>query len=484
MSFSLTVKLFAVVMAICIFGLFRPISCRVALSRSKDDLQSSESRAVHKCYRECRQLQSMALNVHDFKKPYKDCWKQCIVQQDEKGAAFGAEPKRNLKPQDPSASVLERVRRSNFPNGSNIILSPGQPSPTNLLTGSNFPPPPPFTAGPPGSCDPLLLIPRNTTVATVFHVECREPRNSLKKAFVVHWKEPTGDLPSNCNNFQVNFQITPRDEVPDPVTKCRQVKRDVYSYTIGDVDKTDRLDVLVVLCPGLSSGSVPMQNFKPCLPTDSPTQTPTRPPSDSNTIFAVTFFAIVVVLSSLAAILVYYKRRTRSPSSRDVHQDVTEQVYVSYYADSERYHSSLQNLVAKLRRAYFVNLIMDSYCQTEVAELGLARWCQRKLSVSTRIVMVVSKEYLKICENWQQDAADVLELDSVNVNRVCTELQYIVNHIFEKGRNSLLTIILADVNHRDLPDQFRGMNTFQWPENEDQEHAIACNICGKEAITA
>jgi len=43
MSFSLTVKLFAVVMAICIFGLFRPISCRVALSRSKDDLQSSEA---------------------------------------------------------------------------------------------------------------------------------------------------------------------------------------------------------------------------------------------------------------------------------------------------------------------------------------------------------------------------------------------------------------------------------------------------------
>jgi len=41
-------------------------------------------------------------------------------------------------------------------------------------------------------------------------------------------------------------------------------------------------------------------------------------------------------------------------------------------------------------------LIMDSYCQTEVAELGLARWCQRQLSESARIVMVVSKEYLKV----------------------------------------------------------------------------------------
>ena len=52
---------------------------------------------------------------------------------------------------------------------------------------------------------------------------------------------------------------------------------------------------------------------------------------DSNTIFAVTFFAIVVVLSSLAAILVYYKRRTRSPSSRDVHQGMCILFYVVFY---------------------------------------------------------------------------------------------------------------------------------------------------------
>ena len=79
-----------------------------------------------------------------------------------------------------------------------------------------------------------------------------------------------------------------------------------------------------------------------------------------------------------------------------MHVTFTARVYVSYYADSRRYHSSLLNLVAKLRRAYEVNLIMDSYCQTEVAELGLARWCQKQLSESARIVMVVSKEYLKV----------------------------------------------------------------------------------------
>ena len=78
---------------------------------------------------------------------------------------------------------------------------------------------------------------------------------------------------------------------------------------------------------------------------------------------------------------------------------------MSYYADSEEYHSSLVNLVAKLRSTFSIDLIMDSYCQTEVAELGLARWCQKKLSESTKIVMVVSKEYLKVGNLMPNSAA-------------------------------------------------------------------------------
>ena len=73
-----------------------------------------------------------------------------------------------------------------------------------------------------------------------------------------------------------------------------------------------------------------------------------------------------------------------------------EKIYVSYYPDSKKYRSSLLNLVAKLRRLYAVNLIMDSYCETGIAELGIARWCQMQLSESTRVLMVISKEYLKV----------------------------------------------------------------------------------------
>ena len=76
----------------------------------------------------------------------------------------------------------------------------------------------------------------------------------------------------------------------------------------------------------------------------------------------------------------------------------------------------------------------------------------------------------------------MLESDDINVNRVCSELQYIVNHIFEQRKNSLLTIVLADVNQKQLPDLFRGMKTFAWPENEDEEHPIVCSICAEEAL--
>ena len=69
---------------------------------------------------------------------------------------------------------------------------------------------------------------------------------------------------------------------------------------------------------------------------------------------------------------------------------------MSYYADSKKYHSSLLNLVAKLRRVYSVNLIMDSYCQTEMIKLGPARWCQLQLAESTRVLMVISKDFLKV----------------------------------------------------------------------------------------
>ena len=71
------------------------------------------------------------------------------------------------------------------------------------------------------------------------------------------------------------------------------------------------------------------------------------------------------------------------------------------------------------------------------------------------------------------------------MKRVFSELQYVCNHIFNQGKNSLLTIVLADdVNQRELPDLFRGMKTFAWPENEDQEHAIVCSICSVEPLVA
>jgi len=387
----------------------------------------------------------------------------------------------------------ERIRRNIKPTPSYVILKEGDPLPTDLVMPSIIPDLP----GLPD--DPFAMYKQNSNCRRpppnakpssyagsvhVFQVTCKPAGNFSKKEFIVHWSMPEDYRNKDFTHFQLVYSIPPNNVIMNPKRLgCKELTKDRNSYPIPEVDSTDVLNVAVVPYPTYSKLEVRMQRFVPCLE-QSTTKRPTsteKPGGNVHMEVAVGIsISVVVVLSILAGFFIYRRRKSNEVPFVIINQT---RVYVSYYADSRRYHSSLLNLVAKLRRAYEVNLIMDSYCQTEVAELGLARWCQRQLSESARIVMVVSKEYLKICERWQNGSVDLHEVDDINVNRVCTELQYIINHIFERRKNSLLTIVLADVNHRDLPEPFRGMQTFQWPENENQERAIVCNVCEEEVIT-
>lgn len=76
----------------------------------------------------------------------------------------------------------------------------------------------------------------------------------------------------------------------------------------------------------------------------------------------------------------------------------------------------------------------------------------------------------------------MLESNDVNISRVCSELQFVVHKIFETRKNSLLTIVLADVKPRDLPDFLRGMKTFSWPKSGDDERSIVCNMLATEEV--
>lgn len=76
----------------------------------------------------------------------------------------------------------------------------------------------------------------------------------------------------------------------------------------------------------------------------------------------------------------------------------------------------------------------------------------------------------------------MLESHDTNVSRVCSELQFVVDKIFERRKNVLLTIILADVKPGELPDFLRGMKTFSWPKTGDDEHSVVCNIYTTEEI--
>ena len=70
--------------------------------------------------------------------------------------------------------------------------------------------------------------------------------------------------------------------------------------------------------------------------------------------------------------------------------------YVSYYPDTKKYHKSLLHVVARLRRVHSLNVEMDSMHRTNVDQLGLPRWCQQQLSNASKIIIVMSKDYLKV----------------------------------------------------------------------------------------
>jgi len=467
----------SVVIVLYMFDILRPMSCRIAVSASKDNSQRSDSRMEFACFKKCRQLQSVVPNVPALDRGYKNCLKRCIARQYKKEAILDDDAKKNFNLHRLDDFALRRIRRK-----ANQTKSVTPTSVRMLVAGSK--------------CKPRTDcrgIPRdrspNSTVypgsADVFRVACKKAGNFSKTSFVVYWEEPKGYQNSLITHFQVLFIVKRKNVIFHPVEDlcCYEVKRDEHSYEIRNVDVNDTLDIVILPYPRYVSIDMDLQSFQPCVakPKSSPTAkipTSTTKCQDQNPLdIAVSIPITIVAMLSLAVGLIIYRRK--KPPLPAVSQG---KVYVSYYADSEEYHSSLVNLVAKLRSTFSIDLIMDSYCQTEVAELGLARWCQKKLSESTKIVMVVSKEYLKICEDWQKGPTDILELVDVNVSRVSFELQYIINHIFEQRNNSLLTIILADVNHGALPDPFRGMKTFQWPGNEEQEHVLASSICGQEAI--
>ena len=89
--------------------------------------------------------------------------------------------------------------------------------------------------------------------------------------------------------------------------------------------------------------------------------------------------------------------------------------------------------------------------------------------------------FSQICEEWEAGKSG--EAGSNDSNRVCLEVQYVLENMFEQRLNSLVTIILADdVRPCDLPAFLRGKQTYSWPKSTEDHHKIACCIAGVEEI--
>ena len=74
---------------------------------------------------------------------------------------------------------------------------------------------------------------------------------------------------------------------------------------------------------------------------------------------------------------------------------VLDYIYISYYPETDKATGSVLNLVARLR-GHGLNVIMDALCQREIDQVGMPRWYHSQLEAAKKIILVISKSYLKV----------------------------------------------------------------------------------------
>ena len=70
-------------------------------------------------------------------------------------------------------------------------------------------------------------------------------------------------------------------------------------------------------------------------------------------------------------------------------------MYISYFPDTEKATQSVLNLAARLRK-YDLDVKMDALCKREIDEVGKPIWYQSGLEAADKIILIITKGYLKV----------------------------------------------------------------------------------------
>ena len=75
--------------------------------------------------------------------------------------------------------------------------------------------------------------------------------------------------------------------------------------------------------------------------------------------------------------------------------DLSGCVYISYFPDTEKATHSVLNLAARLKK-HTLSVKVDVLCQREIDDIGKPVWYQSQLEAASKIILVISKGYLKV----------------------------------------------------------------------------------------
>ena len=151
---------------------------------------------------------------------------------------------------------------------------------------------------------------------------------------------------------------------------------------------------------------------------------------------------------------------------RNPEQNPTYSVYISHHTPHET--KNILKFACRLEK-YFpkLNVVLDVTRQVEINACGgYAQWIPQQMASASKIVVVLSKEYLNVVES-----VDCLGCEEdVESNKLLMEYHFIQNLLHEKFHVSdkLILVWENDAEKGDLPAVFKGRKIYYLPQCEKE----------------
>ncbi|XP_066931773.1 uncharacterized protein [Clytia hemisphaerica] len=184
------------------------------------------------------------------------------------------------------------------------------------------------------------------------------------------------------------------------------------------------------------------------------------------------FVAIVVF------VLMYVRSKTKSnviivdekPILNEQNRNPT--VYFSYISKDQQKEEDLLHMIAALHE-YGVQCVVDLLNTVEINNTGgLANWVPKSITNTDKIVVLLTKQYIKALNETEKSGEEITELMEDRVCKIHMEYKLITSMLYNTCQTSCKKVLLVlgkDVLKDEIPPLFRTMFNCPLPKRFDNK---------------